>query len=71
MACVAIPSMRNFGYADRLTAATLAAGGTLGILIPSSVIMVVYGVNTQTHIGKLFAAGLIPGVIGILFYMPP
>lgn len=69
MARVAIPPMRELGYADRLTAATLAAGGTLGILIPPSVIMVIYGVSTQTHIGKLFAAGIIPGVIGILFYM--
>ena len=69
MARVAIPAMRKLGYADRLTTATLAAGGTLGILIPPSIIMVVYGVNTQTHIGKLFAAGLIPGVIAILFYM--
>jgi tripartite ATP-independent transporter DctM subunit len=69
MARVAIPSMRKFGYADRLSAATVAAGGTLGILIPPSVVMVVYGVNTQTHIGKLFAAGLIPGLVGILGYM--
>jgi tripartite ATP-independent transporter DctM subunit len=69
MARVSIPEMRKFGYADRLSAATVAAGGTLGILIPPSVVLVVYGVNTQTHIGKLFAAGLIPGVIGILGYM--
>ena len=69
MARVSIPSMRKFDYADRLSAATVAAGGTLGILIPPNVVMVVYGVNTQTHIGKLFAAGLIPGVIGILGYM--
>ena len=69
MAQVAIPSMRKFGYADRLSAATVAAGGTLGILIPPSVAMVIYGINTQTHIGKLFAAGLIPGIVGILGYM--
>jgi tripartite ATP-independent transporter DctM subunit len=69
MSRVAIPSMRNLGYADRLTAATLAAGGTLGILIPPSVVMVIYGVSTQTHIGKLFAAGILPGIIGILGYM--
>ena len=69
MSRVAIPSMRELGYSDRLSAATLAAGGTLGILIPPSVIMVIYGVSTQTHIGKLFAAGILPGVIGILFYM--
>lgn len=69
MSRVAIPSMRGLGYADRLSAGTLAAGGTLGILIPPSVIMVIYGVSTQTHIGKLFAAGIIPGILGILLYM--
>ena len=69
MARVAIPEMRKLGYADRLTTATLASGATLGILIPPSIIMVVYGVNTQTHIGKLFAAGLLPGAIAILFYI--
>ena len=69
MSRVAIPPMRKIGYADRLTAATLAAGGTLGILIPPSVLMVIYGVSTQTHIGKLFAAGLIPGIVGILGYI--
>ncbi len=69
MSRVAIPSMRALGYADRLTAATLAAGGTLGILIPPSVVMVIYGVSTQTHIGKLFAAGIVPGAIGVLGYM--
>lgn len=69
MARVAIPSMRKLGYHDRLTTATLASGATLGILIPPSIIMVVYGVNTQTHIGKLFAAGLIPGAIAVLFYI--
>jgi len=69
MSRVAIPAMRSLGYHDRLTTATLASGGTLGILIPPSIIMVIYGVNTQTHIGKLFAAGLVPGIIAILFYM--
>ncbi|MBT2301908.1 TRAP transporter large permease [Variovorax paradoxus] len=69
MSRVAIPSMRKLGYHDRLTTATLASGATLGILIPPSIIMVVYGVNTQTHIGKLFAAGLIPGAIAVLFYI--
>ncbi|MFT3821245.1 MAG: TRAP transporter large permease [Rubrivivax sp.] len=69
MARVAIPEMRKLGYADRLTTATLASGATLGILIPPSIIMVVYGINTQTHIGMLFAAGLLPGAIAILFYI--
>ncbi|MCC0056231.1 MAG: TRAP transporter large permease [Rhodobiaceae bacterium] len=68
MGKVAIPSMRQFGYADRLSAATVASGGTLGILIPPSIIMVVYGVQTETHIGKLFAAGFVPGLIGVIGY---
>jgi tripartite ATP-independent transporter DctM subunit len=68
MGRVAIPSMRSYGYADSLSTATVAAGGTLGILIPPSIIMVIYGITTETHIGKLFAAGIIPGLIGILGY---
>jgi C4-dicarboxylate transporter DctM subunit len=60
--------MRSYGYSDRLATATVAAGGTLGILIPPSIIMVVYGIATETHIGKLFAAGLIPGIIGVIGY---
>ena len=68
MGRVAIPSMRSFGYSDQLSTATVAAGGTLGILIPPSVIMVIYGIATETHIGQLFAAGVIPGLIGIIGY---
>lgn len=69
MAKVAIPSMRRFGYDDRLATGSIAAGGTLGILIPPSVMLLVYGIITDTHIGKLFAAGVIPGILGILLYM--
>jgi C4-dicarboxylate transporter, DctM subunit len=68
MGRVSIPSMRSYGYSDRLATATVAAGGTLGILIPPSIIMVVYGIATETHIGKLFAAGLVPGIIGVIGY---
>ncbi|RBI70601.1 C4-dicarboxylate ABC transporter permease [Roseovarius sp. TE539] len=68
MGKVAIPSMREFGYSDRLATATVAAGGTLGILIPPSIIMVVYGISTETSIGELFAAGVIPGLVGIVGY---
>ena len=57
---VAYPSMRKFGYKDALAAGSIAAGGTLGILIPPSVIMVIYGIMTETSIGKLFVAGIIP-----------
>jgi tripartite ATP-independent transporter DctM subunit len=69
MARVAMPSMRRFGYADTLAAGAIAAGGTLGILIPPSVILVLYGIMTGEDIGLLFAAGLVPGVLGVLFYM--
>jgi tripartite ATP-independent transporter DctM subunit len=69
MGKVAIPSMRKLGYSDSLSAASVAAGGTLGILIPPSIIMVVYGVATQTHIGMLFAAGIVPGIIAIMGYV--
>jgi C4-dicarboxylate transporter, DctM subunit len=68
MAKVAMPAMRRYGYADSLAAGSIAAGGTLGILIPPSIIMVVYGIMTSTDIGKLFIAGIIPGIIGIFFY---
>ena len=69
MGRVAIPAMRELGYADSLSAAAVAAGGTLGILIPPSIIMVIYGIATQTHIGMLFAAGIVPGLIAIAGYM--
>ncbi|WP_428925711.1 TRAP transporter large permease [Marinibacterium sp. SX1] len=68
MTRIALPSMRRFGYPDQLSTASIAAGGTLGILIPPSVILVFYGIMTQQDIGKLFLAGLIPGVIGIVGY---
>jgi C4-dicarboxylate transporter DctM subunit len=63
MAKVAYPAMREIGYSDRLSAGSVAAGGTLGILIPPSTIMVIYGVMTETNIGKLFAAGVLPGIL--------
>ncbi|MEP1767810.1 MAG: TRAP transporter large permease [Sulfitobacter sp.] len=68
MTKIALPSMRSFGYPDQLSTASIAAGGTLGILIPPSVILVFYGILTQQDIGRLFLAGLIPGVIGIIGY---
>ena len=60
---VAYPSMRKFGYSDALAAGSIAAGGTLGILIPPSTIMVIFGIMTETNIGKLFVAGILPGLI--------
>ncbi|HUF93284.1 MAG TPA: TRAP transporter large permease [Candidatus Limnocylindria bacterium] len=64
MAKVAYPSMKRFGYSDRLAAGVIAGGGTLGIMIPPSTLLVIYGVFTETNIGKLFAAGIIPGLLG-------
>ena len=69
MSRVAMPPMRRYGYSDSLASASIAAGGTLGILIPPSVILVIYGLMTETSIRELFAAGFIPGLVGVLFYL--
>ncbi len=69
MSKVAMPPMRRYGYSDSLASASIAAGGTLGILIPPSVILVIYGLMTETSIRELFAAGFIPGLVGVLFYL--
>ena len=69
MARVAMPEMRRFGYADSFAAGAIAAGGTLGILIPPSVILVIYGIMTEQSIGALFAAGIVPGIVAALLYM--
>jgi C4-dicarboxylate transporter DctM subunit len=63
MSKVAYPSMKKLGYSDSLSTGVMAAGGTLGIMIPPSTILVIYGIITETHIGKLFAAGVIPGLL--------
>jgi C4-dicarboxylate transporter, DctM subunit len=68
MCRVAYPSMRRFGYHEGLASAAVCAGGTLGILIPPSVIMVIYGIMTSTDIGKLFIAGILPGLVAIALY---
>ena len=69
MSQVALPEMRRHGYSDSLATGTLAAGGTLGILIPPSVILVIYAVYTEQSIGHLFLAALIPGIIATVGYM--
>lgn len=66
---VAYPEMRAHGYSGRLSTAALAAGGTLGILIPPSVPLVVYAIMTEQNIAKLFAAALIPGILAMLGYL--
>ncbi len=63
MAKVAYPAMKDLGYDDRLSTGAIAAGGTLGILIPPSTILVIYGIMTETSIGKLFVAGVLPGIL--------
>ncbi|MGE4338801.1 MAG: TRAP transporter large permease [Pigmentiphaga sp.] len=63
MTRVAYPAMREMGYSERLATGTIAAGGTLGILIPPSTLLVIYGIMTETSIGRLFAAGMLPGIM--------
>ena len=65
----ALPELRRFGYDDGFATGTIAVGGTLGILIPPSVILVVYAISTEQNIAKLFMAALIPGLLATLFYL--
>jgi C4-dicarboxylate transporter, DctM subunit len=64
-----IPEMRQRGYPDGLATGAIAAGGTLGILIPPSITMIVYGIATETSIGRLFLAGLLPGLMLTVLFM--
>ena len=66
MTKVAFPEMRQHGYHDALAAGSVAAGGTLGIMIPPSTVLVIYGIMTETSIGKLFIAGILPGLVAIV-----
>ncbi len=69
MGQVALPELRRHNYSPRLATGALAAGGTLGILIPPSVVLVVYAILAQQNIGKLFAAAVIPGLLAAFGYM--
>jgi tripartite ATP-independent transporter DctM subunit len=69
MAQIALPEMRRYGYDDRLATGSVAAGGTIGILIPPSIIMVIYGLLTETSISKLFLAGFLPGILTVAGFM--
>jgi tripartite ATP-independent transporter DctM subunit len=69
MSRVAMPSMRRYRYADSLSTGAIAAGGTLGILIPPSVPMVIYGILAGEDIGKLFIAGILPGVLLVFLFL--
>lgn len=69
MTKVAMPHMRKYGYADSLSSGVVAAGGTLGIMIPPSVPLIIYGLVAEEDIGKLFIAGTIPGVLLVLLFL--
>jgi tripartite ATP-independent transporter DctM subunit len=69
MGQVALPELKRFGYSGALSTGALAAGGTLGIMIPPSVPLVIYAILTQESIGKLFMAAVLPGIIAMLGYM--
>ncbi|OED39734.1 C4-dicarboxylate ABC transporter permease [Chromatiales bacterium (ex Bugula neritina AB1)] len=69
MSRVALPEMRKYGYAGGFSTATLAAGGTLGILIPPSVVLVIYAILTEQNIAKLFLAAFIPGMLAAVGYV--
>jgi len=69
MGTIALPEMKKYKYDDSLSCASVAAGGALGVLIPPSVIFIVYGIASGQSIGKLFIAGIIPGILLTLLYM--
>ena len=69
MGAISLPEMKKYNYETSLATASVAAGGVLGVLIPPSVIFIVYGMATQQSIGKLFIAGILPGILLMLLYM--
>src|SRR5246500_2465308 len=66
---VAYPEMRRYGYPQSFAAGVIAAGGTLGAMLPPSTVLAVYGIITEQDIGKLFIAGIIPGILAMTMYM--
>jgi C4-dicarboxylate transporter DctM subunit len=69
LGAVALPEMKKYKYDDGLATGAIAAGGSVGILIPPSVILIIYGIITEQSIGKLFLAGFIPGIMETVFYL--
>jgi C4-dicarboxylate transporter DctM subunit len=68
MATVGLPEMKRFGYADELAAGSVASGGGLGMIMPPSVVLIVYGILTEQSIGKLFVAGIVPAIIVTILF---
>jgi tripartite ATP-independent transporter DctM subunit len=66
---VAYPEMRRFGYPESFSTGVIAAGGTLGIMIPPSTVLAIYGLITEQDIGKLFIAGVLPGIVAVMMYI--
>lgn len=69
MAKVSIPPMRQYNYSDSFAIGSVAAGGTIGILIPPSAAMIIYGILTEVDVGKMFIAGIFPGILTVLVYI--
>jgi tripartite ATP-independent transporter DctM subunit len=69
MAAVTLPEMRKYNYKDSLATGVVAAGGSLGILVPPSVIFIIYGIMTEQSIGKLFMAGILPGILLTILFI--
>lgn len=69
LGAIALPEMKKYKYDDGLATGAVAAGGSVGILIPPSVILILYGIITEQSIGKLFLAGIIPGIMEAVFYI--
>ena len=69
MGKIVAPEMRRYNYSPRFVAGAIAAGGTLGSLIPPSMVFILYGILTEQSIGKLFMAGVIPGILEVVFYL--
>jgi C4-dicarboxylate transporter, DctM subunit len=69
MGRVALPELRKHGYSGALATGSLAAGGTLGILIPPSIVLVIYAILAEQNIAKLFVAAMIPGMLAAIGYM--
>ncbi|WP_420392235.1 TRAP transporter large permease subunit [Acuticoccus sp.] len=69
MSAIAVPEMRRYGYADRLSLGVVASAGTLAVIIPPSIVLILYGILTETSIGRLFVAGFVPGIITAVAYI--